>query len=97
MERSRIYLKYFINRSLPPQSQGVEGSRVVPECDRETLWESLREKQAAQLDRLKKSEPKYELVLKFVTRMEVCVTIDLLCYGRQNYWGGFGNLFYHVI
>ena len=43
----------------------MEGSRVVPECDRETLWESLREKQAAQLDRLKKSEPKYELVLSF--------------------------------
>ena len=42
------------------QTNGTEGSRVVPECDREVLWESLREKQAAQLDRLKKSEPKYE-------------------------------------
>ncbi|XP_063689313.1 pericentriolar material 1 protein-like isoform X7 [Bolinopsis microptera] len=42
------------------QTNGIEGSRVVPECDRELLWESLREKQAAQLDRLKKSEPKYD-------------------------------------
>ena len=58
--KQQIFYNLFFVTTRLFQSQGIEGSRVVPECDREMLWESLREKQAAQLDRLKKSEPKYE-------------------------------------
>ena len=43
---------------LPPlQNNG--SARAMPEPDRETLWESLCEKQVAQLDRLKRGESKY--------------------------------------
>eukprot|EP00116_Pleurobrachia_bachei_P009376 sb/3469638/ len=42
------------------EEQGDTGvTRAMPEVDRETLWESLREKQVAQLDRLKRGESKY--------------------------------------
>lgn len=47
---------------LSTMEQKEKTSMTVPDSDREQLWENLREKQAAQLERLKRSESKYEYV-----------------------------------
>ena len=55
-------------------------AKTVPEGDRELLWESLREKQAAQLDRLKRGESRYELDELFIPYYNLTLIIFASAY-----------------